>query len=112
MELPVTHSVCAEVQKKGALWRKREAIGKMPRRLRKWKGLEIHAAEIRLARAHMLAGIPPKMSDFMESLKGKSGVMLYAQFGELKYKRRNRAFRRRGIMEIRRNISGIHRRMA
>ena len=60
------------------------------------EGLEIHAAEIRPERAHMLASIPPKMSEF----------------GELKYKRRNRAFRRRGIMEIRRNISGIHRRMA
>ena len=112
MELQVTHSVCAEVQKKGALGRKREAIGKNAEAAARMEGLEIHAAEIRPERAHMLAGIPPKMSDFMESLKGKSGVMLYAQFGELKYKRRNRAFRRRGIMEIRRNISGIHRRMA
>ena len=35
------------------------------------EGLEIHAAEIRPERAHMLASTPPKMSDFMESLKGE-----------------------------------------
>ena len=36
--------------------------------------------------------IPPKMSvsSFMGYLKGKSGTMLYEQFGELKYKYRNR----------------------
>ena len=43
---------------------------------------------------HMLVEIPPKyaISSFMGYLKGKSSTMLYEQFGELKYKYRNREF--------------------
>ena len=46
----------------------------------------------------MLVEIPPKISvsSFMGYLKGKSSTMLYEQFGELKYKYRNREFWRRG----------------
>ena len=42
----------------------------------------------------MLVEIPPKLSvwSFMGYLKGKSSAMLYEQFGELKYKYRNREF--------------------
>ena len=42
----------------------------------------------------MLVEIPPKMavSSFMGYLKGKSSTMIYEQFGELKYKYRNREF--------------------
>ena len=42
----------------------------------------------------MLVEMPPKiaMSCFMGYLKGKSGTILYEQFGELKYKYRNREF--------------------
>ena len=42
----------------------------------------------------MLVEIPPKISvsTFMGYLKGKSSTMLYEQFGELKYKYRNREF--------------------
>ena len=42
--------------------------------------------------------IPPKLSisGFMGYLKGKSSTMLYEQFGELKYKYRNREFWCRG----------------
>ena len=43
---------------------------------------------------HMLVEIPPKIavSSFMGYLKGKSSTMLYEQFGDLKYKYRNREF--------------------
>lgn len=43
---------------------------------------------------HMLVEIPLKLAlaSFMGYLKGKSSTMLYEQFGELKYKYRNRAF--------------------
>ena len=46
----------------------------------------------------MLIEIPPKMSvaSFMGYLKGKSSLMIYEQFGELKYKYRNREFWCRG----------------
>ncbi len=42
----------------------------------------------------MLLEIPPKMSvsGFMGYLKGKSSLMLYDQFGDLKFKYRNREF--------------------
>ena len=42
----------------------------------------------------MLVEIPPKISvsSFMGYLKGKSSTILYEQFGELKYKYRNREF--------------------
>ena len=47
---------------------------------------------------HLLVETPPKLSisGFMGYLKGKSGTMLYEQFGELKYKYRNREFWCRG----------------
>ena len=46
----------------------------------------------------MLLEIPPKMSvsSFMGYLKGKSSLMLYEQFGDLKFKYRNREFWCRG----------------
>ena len=51
---------------------------------------------------HLFVEIPPKLSisGFMGYLKGKSSTMLYEQFGELKYKYRNREFWC-GIMWIR-----------
>ena len=77
---------------------KREAIGKILRQLCEWKGVEIHEAEICRDHVHMLISIPPKVavSRFMGYLKGKSSVLIYQQFGELKYKYRNREFWCRG----------------
>jgi putative transposase len=59
-----------------------------------WKGVKIVDAEICPDHVHMLLEIPPKysVSKFMGYLKGKSSTMLYEQFGELKYKYRNREF--------------------
>lgn len=68
------------------------------RKLCEWKGVNIIAAETCPNHIHMLVEIPPKMSisSFMGYLKGKSATMLYEQFGELKYKYRNREFWCRG----------------
>ena len=73
---------------------KREAIGKILRQLSEWKGVKIVEAEVCSDHVHMLVEIPPKIavSSFMGYLKGKSSTMLYEQFGELKYKYRNREF--------------------
>ena len=59
-----------------------------------WKGVNIVEAEVCPDHIHMLLEIPPKyaVSKFMGYLKGKSSTMLYEQFGELKYKYRNREF--------------------
>ena len=71
---------------------KRLAVGKILRQLCEWKGVRIVEAEVCPDHVHMLVEIPPKMSvsSFMGYLKGKSSTMLYEQFGELKYKYRNR----------------------
>jgi len=70
------------------------AIGKILRQLCDWKGVKIIEAEVCPDHIHMLLEIPPKMSVscFMGYLKRKSSTMLYEQFGELKYKYRNREF--------------------
>ena len=46
----------------------------------------------------MWVSIPPKVavSSFMGYLKGKSSVLIYEKFGELKFKYRNREFWCRG----------------
>lgn len=69
-------------------------MGKILRKLCEWKGVNIVEAEVCPDYIHMLLEIPPKysVSKFMGYLKGKSATMLYEQFGELKYKYRNREF--------------------
>lgn len=70
------------------------AIGKILRQLCEWKGVNILEAELCPDHIHMLLEIPPKMavSHFMGYLKGKSSTMIYEQFGDLKYRYRNRSF--------------------
>ena len=77
---------------------KREAVGKILRQLCEWKGINIIEAEVCPDHIHMLIEIPPKIavSSFMGYLNGKSSTMMYEQFGELKYKYRNREFWCRG----------------
>ena len=73
---------------------KREAVGKILRQLCEWKGVNIIQAEVCPDHVHMLGEIRPKIAvpSFMGYLKGKSSTMMYEQFGELKYKYRNREF--------------------
>ena len=79
-------------------YEKREAIGKILRMLCERKQVKIIEAEVCPDHVHMLVEIPPKLSvsSFMGYLKGKSSTMLYEQFGELRYKYRNREFWCRG----------------
>ena len=73
---------------------KRIIIGKILRQLCEWKGVNILEAEMCPDHVHMLLEIPPKysISTIMGYLKGKSSTMIYEQFGELKYKYKNREF--------------------
>ena len=77
---------------------KKVEIGKILRELCKWKGVNILEAEVCLDHVHMLVEIPPKMavSWFMGFLKGKSSLMIYEKWGNLKYKYRGREFWCRG----------------
>lgn len=73
---------------------KKAAVGKILRQLCEWKGVKIIEAEACPDHIHLFVEIPSKIavSSFMGYLKGKSTTMLYEQFGELKYKYRNREF--------------------
>ena len=73
---------------------KRAVIGKTLRQLCEWKGVRIIEAETCSDHIHLFVEIPsrPSVSGFMGYLKGKSSTMLYEQFGDLKYKYRNREF--------------------
>lgn len=77
---------------------KRRAIGEILRKLCEWKGIAIVEAEVCPDHIHMLLEIPPKVSvsGIIGYLKGKSSLMIYEQFANLKYKYRNRAFWCRG----------------
>ena len=77
---------------------KRLEIGAILRQLCKWKGVTILEAEVCPDHVHMLVEIPPKysVSQFMGFLKGKSSLMIYEKWGNMKYKYRNREFWCRG----------------
>ena len=68
------------------------------RELCRWKGINILEAEVCVDHVHMLIEIPPKMSvsGVMGFLKGKSSLMIYERWGNMKYKYRNRQFWCRG----------------
>ena len=72
----------------------RAAIGKILRQLCSYKGVEIIEAEACRDHIHMLVAIPPKISvsSFMGYLKGKSSLMIFDKFANLKYKYGNRKF--------------------
>ena len=78
--------------------KKRLEIGTILRKLCEWKGVVIHEAEVCPDHIHMLVSIPPKLSvsGFMGFLKGKSSLMIYQKYGNMKFKYRNRQFWCRG----------------
>ena len=78
---------------------KRLEIGAILRRLCEFKGVTIIEAEVCVGHVHMLLEIPPKMSvsSFMGYLKGKSSLMIYQRWGNMKFKYRNREFWCRGF---------------
>ena len=78
--------------------KQRAAIGKILRDICTWKGVEIVEANACPDHIHMLVSIPPKMSvsGFVGFLKGKSSVLIFEKFGNLKYKYGNKHFWCRG----------------
>ena len=76
----------------------RQDIGQMIRKLCEYKGVEIIEAEACKDHIHMLVSLPPKnsVSQFMGYLKGKSSLMIFEKYANLKYKYGNRHFWCRG----------------
>ena len=89
----------------------REDIGKMLRKLCEYKGIEIHEAEACKDHIHMLVSIPPKysVSQIMGYLKGKSSLMIFEKYANMKYKYGNRHFWCRGyyVSTVGRNKKAI-----
>ena len=73
---------------------KRKEIGAILRSLCEWKQVEIIEAEVCPDHIHMLVKIPPKLSvaSFVGFLKGKSSILIYQKFANMKFKYRNREF--------------------
>ena len=73
---------------------KRLEIGAILRQLCAWKNVKIIEAEVCLDHVHMLVEIPPKISvaSFMGFLKGKSSLLIYQKWANMKFKYRNREF--------------------
>ena len=77
---------------------KRLEIGAILRQLCAWKNVKIIEAEVCLDHVHMLVEIPPKISvaSFMGFLKGKTSLLIYQKWANMKFKYRNREFWCRG----------------
>ena len=73
-------------------------IGIMLRKLCEYKQIEILEAEACKDHIHMLVSIPPKysVSQIMGYLKGKSSLMIFEKYANMKYKYGNRHFWCRG----------------
>ena len=76
----------------------KQDIGRILRELCDRKGIEIIEAECCKDHIHMLVRIPPKysVSEIMGYLKGKSSLMIFDKYANLKYKYGNRHFWCRG----------------
>ena len=94
MELQVQHSFCPKVRAKSFYEDKRLVIREILRKLCEWKGVEIVDGEVWSDHIHMLVSIPPKMSisGFMGYLKGKSPLLIFQKWGNMKFAYRNREF--------------------
>ena len=73
---------------------KRLEIREILRKLCEWKGVEIIEGEVCPDHIHKLVSIPPKMSisGFMGYLKGKSALLIFKKWGNMKFAYRNREF--------------------
>ena len=93
------HIVFAPKYRRQVIYGKiKQDIGQMLRKLCEYKEVEIIEAEACKDHIHMLVSIPPKysVSQIMGYLKGKSSLMIYEKYANMKYKYGNRHFWCRG----------------
>ena len=93
------HIVFAPKYRRQIIYGKYKAtIGRIIRELFERKGVIIHEANACKDHIHMLVSIPPKLSvsSFMGYLKGKSSLMIFDRYANLKYRYGNRKFWCRG----------------
>ena len=72
----------------------RKEIMETIKELCRWKGVEIIEGEMAIDHVHILVEIPPKISvsGFMGYLKGKSSLLIFQKWGNMKFAYRNREF--------------------
>ena len=72
----------------------RESLREIIKLLCKYKGVEILEGHLMPDHVHLVLSIPPKLSvsAFMGYLKGKSALMMFERYANLKYKFGNRKF--------------------
>ncbi len=94
MELQIPYCVCAEVSETSDLRETKARNRKDYPALCERKGVEILGGEACPDHIHMLVSIPPKLSvsEFMGYLKGKSSLMIFDQFANMKYRYGNLQF--------------------
>lgn len=93
------HIVFAPKYRRKVIYGKiKQDIGVMLRKLCAYKSVEIIEAEACPDHIHMLISIPPKysVSAIMGYLKGKSSLMIFEKYANMKYKYGNRHFWCRG----------------
>ena len=93
------HIVFIPKYRKKVLYGKvREDVREIISTLCKYKSVEIIAGAVCIDHVHLSVAIPPKLSvsDFMGYLKGKSSLMIYEKYANMKYKYGNRHFWCRG----------------
>ena len=108
------HIVFAPKNRRQVIYGKIKAdIGIKLRKLCEYKQVEILEAEACKDHIHMLVSIPPKysVSQIMGYLKGKSGLMVFEKYANMKYKYGNRHFWCRGyyVDTVERNKKAIAR---
>ena len=94
------HIVFAPKYRRQIIYGKIKAdIGKMLRKLCEYKQIEILEAKACKEHIHILISVPSKysISQIMGYLKGKSSLMIFEKYANLKYKYGNRHFWCRGF---------------
>ena len=71
---------------------KRVEIREIIRKICQWKGVELIEGEVCPDHIYLLVSIPPQMSvsGFMGYLKGKSALIIFQKYGNMKFAYRNR----------------------
>ena len=89
------HIVFAPKYRRRVIYGKiKKDIGVILRKLCEHKGVEIVEAQLCIDHVHMLVCVPPKLaiSSFMGYLKGKSTLMIFDKYANLKYRYGRRNF--------------------
>ena len=96
--MSISYSFAPKYRRQEIFGKIRVEIGKIIRMLCEKKEVKLIEAELCKDHIHMLVQIPPKISvsAFMGYIKGKSSLMIFDKFANLKYKYGNRHFWCRG----------------